>query len=77
MSGTSVISSITAEKIIAVLLRQGAESNALVASLQSDISGEEYKQARHLIGTIMGELYLQGLHPLFVAHPELKPNGLR
>ena len=77
MSGTSVIARSTAEKMATLFLRHGAELDALVADLQTQIAGEEYRQARLLIGTVMGELYLQGLYPLFVIHPELKPPELR
>ena len=77
MSGTSVITKTTAEQMVKLFLRHGAELDALVADLQKQITGEEYKQARFLIGMVMGELYLQGMHPLFVAYPELKPPAMR
>jgi hypothetical protein len=76
MPSVDAISKATAEKVIALLLRQSAELNELVAELQGETVGEEYRQARLVIGMIVGEICLQGLHPLFVSHPELTPPEL-
>jgi hypothetical protein len=77
MSWTSVISEETAQKLISLHLRHTAELDALVADLQTVIDGEEYSAARRHIGAIMGEIFLQGLRPLFVRYPDLRPPAWR
>ncbi|MDB5651432.1 MAG: hypothetical protein JWL62_2952, partial [Hyphomicrobiales bacterium] len=77
MSGKSVISQETAQAILTLLLRQTTDMNALIAMLQGALGKDEFNEARGILGTVMGETYLQGMYPLFELYPELKPEGLR
>ena len=77
MSGRGLISIDTASRISALLLKQSGELDALVGDLKMSLPEKEFHEARLLIGRVMGEMYLQGLYPLFEAHPGVKPSGLR
>jgi hypothetical protein len=52
--------------------------NDCVAEAQSNCdSEEEFIEFRRAIGAVMGEIHLSLLHPLFVRHPDLVPEGLK
>jgi hypothetical protein len=77
MSGQSLITEAVGRKITAMLLRQAAELNALLVELQSDLSGDEFKATKAVVGAVMLEIYKEGLDPLFKILPHLKPDGLK
>jgi hypothetical protein len=77
MLETSAISQQTASEILFLLLRHTTELNALIAKLQGTLGRDEFNEARSVLGTVMGESYLQAMYSLFELYPELKPEGLR
>jgi hypothetical protein len=52
--------------------------NESVAEAQSNCeSDEEFIEFRRAVGAVMAEIHLSLLHPLFVRHPDLVPDGLK
>jgi hypothetical protein len=48
--------------------------NESVAEAQSNCESDEFRRA---VGAVMAEIHLSLLHPLFVRHPDLVPDGLK
>jgi hypothetical protein len=66
-----------AQEVSACMLECTAKLNDLIAHAQVVCPDSEYPQFRLAIGRVMGEILLEVMNPLYVEHPELKPDGLR
>jgi hypothetical protein len=59
------------------ILDIGRRLDELVSTVAEQSEGEEELQFRHAVGTVLGELLLSILNPLYRQHPALKPPELR
>jgi hypothetical protein len=64
-----------AVKLSKTLLHCGAEINESIRFVQSNCTDQEFKAYRKAMGKIMGEIYDEGLKPIYNKHPDLKPEG--
>jgi hypothetical protein len=70
------VGSSAAKEFSQLLLRHAAECNEFLAIRQPVLPKEEFDALKVLVGRIMGEIYVQGLYPIFDSYPDLKPHGL-
>jgi len=67
---------VAAEKLIAILVRQGAELDSYLLDIRSGCSESDFDKYRKIIGTIMGSMLVDGINILSDEFPDLKPEGL-
>jgi hypothetical protein len=65
-----------AKKIIDLMIRHGAEQNAVLAEIQSICTDDEFCRYRQLIGQSMGCMLLEVINPIVEMYPDLKPTRL-
>jgi len=65
-----------AKKIVDLMIKHGAEQNALLAEIQSICSNEEFQKYRRMIAQSMGSILLDVINPIVEMHPDLKPSQL-
>jgi hypothetical protein len=51
--------------------------NKCLIEVQSSSTPEEFEQFRRVVGLTIGRLDTELLEPIYRAHPELEPHGLR
>lgn len=61
-----------ARKLHDALIRSRADLNQVLDDILHDLSEEELFACRHAIGTMIAEIQLEGLEPLYAVHPELR-----
>lgn len=66
----------TAKVLSELYLRHAREQDRLLEEIQKEFAVDDFKQARALVGKVMGAIYLDALQPLFVQHPSLRPKGI-
>jgi len=59
-----------------LMIDVGKRLNGSVAQVLTECPPEEFKAYRKAVGTIMGEILLNVLNPIYEKHPSLKPPGL-
>lgn len=62
-----------AEEVNKKVLEINRLLNELVAYVNQNSPPEEEKRFRHAVGSVLGELLLEIVNPLYCQHPELKP----
>jgi hypothetical protein len=67
----------TATEIVPQLLRIQSELNGTLALIRDRCPSEEFLRNRAAFATIMGDIYLEVLRPIFAEHPNLEPKELR
>jgi hypothetical protein len=65
-----------AQEVSTLMLEYGARLNDLVARAQVACPDSEFQQFRRGIGTVMGNMLLEIMNPLYKQHPDLKPKQL-
>jgi hypothetical protein len=65
-----------ARKIVNLLIKQGAEQNAILAEVQTICSDDEFERYRRMIGQSMGCMLLDVINPIVELYPDLKPTQL-
>ena len=65
-----------ARELLHLLARIGGYLNQSTAFVQDHDSDEEFQRYRTLAGHLMGDLYSDGMEPLFRRFPELRPDYL-
>ncbi len=65
-----------AKEISNLMLDIGARLDASVARVQSTCSEEDYQRYNNAVATIMAEMLLEVMNPLYTTHPDLKPTHL-
>jgi hypothetical protein len=65
-----------AKKIVDLMIKHGAEQNALLAEIQPICSDDEFHKYKRMIGQSMGSLLLDVINPIVELHPDLKPSQL-
>jgi hypothetical protein len=65
-----------AKKTIDLMIRHGAEQNAVPAEVQSICTDDEFRKYRQMIGRSMGCMLLDVINPIVEMYPDLKPTQL-
>ena len=65
-----------ARKIVNLMIKQGAEQNAILAEVQTICSDDEFESYRRMIGQSMGCMLLDVIDPIVELYPDLKPSQL-
>jgi predicted transcriptional regulator len=65
-----------AKKIVDLMIKHGAEQNALLAEIQSICSNEEFQKYKRMIAQSMGSILLDVVNPIVEMYPDLKPSQL-
>jgi hypothetical protein len=76
MPRESEMSRQAAKKIIELMLRHGAEQNALLAEIRSICADDEFQGYKRMIGQSMGCMLLDVINPIVELYPDLKPSQL-
>jgi hypothetical protein len=65
-----------AKTVIDLMLRHGAEQNAVLAEIRSLCAVDEFQEYKRMIGQSMGCMLLNVINPLMERYPDLKPPQL-
>ena len=65
-----------AKKIVDLMIKHGAEQNALLAEIRPICSDDEFQKYKRMIGQSMGSLLLDVINPIVELYPDLKPSQL-
>jgi hypothetical protein len=65
-----------AKQVSQLMLEYAARLDASVALVQSECSPDELAVYRLAVGTVMGDMLLEIMNPLYKMHPDLKPPQL-
>jgi hypothetical protein len=65
-----------AKKIIDLMVKQGAEQNAVLAEIRSVCTDDEFQKYKRMIGQSMGCMLLDVINPIMELYPDLKPARL-
>ena len=66
----------TARQLLELYFRHGKEQDAFLQKL-SVKSDSNFAQVRAMIGKTMGSMYVDAIHPILSAHPDLTPIELQ
>jgi hypothetical protein len=65
-----------AKNISFLMLEIGARLNASVAEIQERCPNDEFTAYRRAVGSVMGEMFVEIMKPLYATHPEITPPEL-
>ncbi|MGA7490750.1 MAG: hypothetical protein WBW74_27835 [Xanthobacteraceae bacterium] len=65
-----------AKKIIDLMVKHGAEQNAVLAEIRSVCTDDEFQRYKRMIGQSMGCMLLDVINPIVELYPDLKPSQL-
>ena len=65
-----------AKKIIDLMIRHGAEQNAILAEVRYVCADDEFQRYKRMIGRSMGSMLLDVINPIVELYPDLKPARL-
>jgi hypothetical protein len=65
-----------ARKIIDLMIKHGAEQNAVLTEVQSMCAEDEFRKYKHMIGQSMGSMLLDVIDPIVELYPDLRPPPL-
>jgi hypothetical protein len=65
-----------AKKIIDLMVKHGAEQDAVLAEIRSLCADDEFQRYKRMIGRSMGSMLLDVVNPIVVLYPDLKPAQL-
>ena len=65
-----------AKEISQLMIEYGAKLDASVALVRQQCSAVEFEVYRRAVGTIMGDMLLNVMNPLYKEHRHLKPKEL-
>ena len=65
-----------AVEISKLMLDIGAKLDQSLELVQAKEGAKEFERYRAVVATLMGEMLLEVMNPLYEKHPELKPAGL-
>ena len=67
---------VAAEKLIKMLVRQGAELDSYLSHVRAICGENEFEKYKKIVGIIMGAMLLDGINVLSAEFPDLKPDEL-
>lgn len=65
-----------AKEVIELMLEFGERLDKSVALVQQNAPENETTEYRRAVGSLMGDMLLNIMNPIFSEHPELKPDQL-
>ncbi len=65
-----------AKRIIDLMIKHGAEQDAVLAEVQSICADDEFRKYKQMIGRSMGSMLLDVINPIVALYPDLKPSQL-
>ena len=65
-----------AKKIIDLVVKHGAEQNAILTEVQSMCAEDEFQKYKQMIAQSMGSMLLDVINPIVEMYPDLKPPQL-
>lgn len=65
-----------AKRIIDLMVKHGAEQNAVLAEIRSICADDEFQEYKRMIGQSMGCMLLDVINPIVQLYPDLKPSQL-
>jgi hypothetical protein len=65
-----------AKAIVDLMVRQGAQQNALLAEIRSSCTEDEFQRFKSMIGRSMASMLLDVINPIVEMHPDLRPPKL-
>ena len=65
-----------AKKIVDLMIKHGAEQNAILAEIRSICPDHEFQKYKRMIGRSMGCMLLDVINPIVELYPDLKPSQL-
>jgi hypothetical protein len=65
-----------ARKIIDLMVKHGAEQNAILAEVRPVCAEDEFQRYKRMIGRSMGSMLLDVINPMVELYPDLKPSEL-
>jgi hypothetical protein len=66
-----------AQQVSELMLEYGARLDKSVALIKEHCSEQELQIYRRAVGTIMTDMLLQVMNPIYARHPGLKPKELK
>lgn len=66
-----------AAEISTLLLNMSEELNTSIIDVERRCATREFEAYRRAMASVIGEIFLEVLTPLYVQHPDLKPSGWR
>jgi hypothetical protein len=64
-----------ARQISDLMIEISGRLDASIVTVEENCSSEEFKIYRRAVGSILGEILLEVMNPLYKEHPSLKPPG--
>lgn len=65
-----------ARKIIDLMVKHGAEQDAILAEIRSVCTDDEFQKYKRMIGRSMGCMLLDVINPIVELYPDLNPAQL-
>jgi hypothetical protein len=65
-----------AQQISSLMLEYAAKLNGSVELVMANASAEETQRYKRAVGTVMGEMLIEIMNPIYAEHPDLKPPQL-
>lgn len=65
-----------AKLLLDVILRHGAEQDAVLADIEKLCTKDEFDRYKRMIGKSMGTMLLDVINPIVGKYPELKPSEM-
>lgn len=62
-----------AHEISHLMLEIGARLDASVSLVHKNCSAEEFQRYNKIVASLMAEMLLEVMDPLYLAHPDIKP----
>ena len=66
-----------AREISQLMLDVGARLDESLAMVQAKGNADEFQQYKQVVASIMGEMLLEVMNPIFLRYPDLKPSELK
>lgn len=66
-----------AENVLALMLEYSGKLDQSVQLVKDNCNEQEFINYRKAIGTIMGEMYVEIMWPIFKEHPDLEPEEMK
>jgi hypothetical protein len=66
-----------AQHISSLMLEMSGKINESISFVKRECTAQEFEASRKASAKVMGYILLEVLNPIYAAHPEMKPKGLK
>lgn len=66
-----------AAEILAIMLEYSGKLDQSVQRVKDTCNEQEFMAYRKAVGTVMGEMYMGVMWPIFKEHPDLEPEEMK